>query len=46
MIASTSANVTEDLLEQRGAPVYRVDPEHVDDEALGGRATTGSTTTW
>jgi deoxyhypusine synthase len=34
MIASTSANATEDLLEQRGVPVYRVDADHVDDEAL------------
>jgi deoxyhypusine synthase len=34
LLVSTSANVTEDLLEQRGVPFYRVDPEHVDDEAL------------
>jgi deoxyhypusine synthase len=34
VIASTSANATEDLLEQRGVPVYRVDADHVDDEAL------------
>jgi deoxyhypusine synthase len=34
VVASTSANVTEDLLEQRGARFYQVDPDHVDDEAL------------
>ncbi len=34
LIASTSANVTEDLLEQRGVSFYQVDPDHVDDEAL------------
>ncbi|HEU5322145.1 MAG TPA: deoxyhypusine synthase family protein [Methylomirabilota bacterium] len=34
LLASTSANVTEDLLEQRGVPFYRVDPDHVDDHAL------------
>jgi len=34
LIASTSANVTEDLLEQRGVPFYQVDPERVDDAAL------------
>jgi deoxyhypusine synthase len=34
LIASTSANVTEDLLEQRGVSFYQVDPERVDDEAL------------
>ena len=34
LIASTSANATEDLLEQRGAPFYRIDADHVDDEAL------------
>ena len=34
LVASTSANVTEDLLEQRGASFHRVDPEHVDDEQL------------
>ena len=34
LIASTSANATEDILEQRGVPVYRVDADHVDDDAL------------
>lgn len=34
LLVSTSANATEDLLEHRGASVHRVDPEHVDDEAL------------
>jgi deoxyhypusine synthase len=34
VVASTSANVTEDLLEQRGARFFQVDPDHVDDEAL------------
>jgi deoxyhypusine synthase len=34
VIVSTSANATEDLLEQRGVPLYRVDADHVDDEAL------------
>jgi deoxyhypusine synthase len=34
VIASTSANATEDLLELRGAAVYRVDADRVDDEAL------------
>jgi deoxyhypusine synthase len=34
LIASTSANVTEDLLEARGARVLQVDPEHVDDAEL------------
>jgi deoxyhypusine synthase len=34
LIAATSANVTEDLLEQRGVRVYQIDPDHVDDEAL------------
>ena len=34
LVASTAANVTEDLLEQRGVDFYRVDPEHVDDRAL------------
>ena len=29
-----SANVTEDMLEARGAPFYQVDPDHVDDRAL------------
>lgn len=34
LIASTSANITEDLLEQRGTHFYQVDPDHADDEAL------------
>jgi deoxyhypusine synthase len=34
VIASTSANVTEDLLEARGAGFFQVEPEHVDDAAL------------
>jgi deoxyhypusine synthase len=34
LVASTSANVTEDVLEQRGVSFHRVDPEHVDDEQL------------
>jgi deoxyhypusine synthase len=34
LVASTSANATEDLLEQRGAPFYRIDADHIDDEAL------------
>jgi deoxyhypusine synthase len=34
LVASTCANVTEDVLELRGATVYQVDPEHVDDAAL------------
>jgi deoxyhypusine synthase len=34
VVASTSANVTEDLLEPRGARVFQVDPEHADDAAL------------
>ena len=34
LIASTCANVTEDVLELRGATVHQVDPEHVDDAAL------------
>jgi deoxyhypusine synthase len=34
LIVSTSANISEDLLEQRGARFFRVDPDHVDDEAL------------
>jgi deoxyhypusine synthase len=33
-VASTCANVTEDLLELRGARFEQVDPEHVDDVAL------------
>ena len=34
VIASTSANATEDILEQRGVPIYRVDADHVDDDVL------------
>jgi deoxyhypusine synthase len=34
LIVSTSANVTEDLLELRGARVLQVDPDHVDDAEL------------
>jgi deoxyhypusine synthase len=34
LVVSTSANVTEDLLEQRGIRFLQVDPDHVDDEAL------------
>ena len=34
LVVSTSANATEDLLEQRGVRLLQVDPDHVDDEAL------------
>ncbi len=34
LVVSTSANVTEDLLEQRATRFYQVDPEHVDDADL------------
>jgi deoxyhypusine synthase len=34
VIASTSANVTEDLLEPRGARFFQVEPEHADDARL------------
>lgn len=34
LLVSTSANVTEDLLEQQGVRFHRVDPDHVDDGAL------------
>jgi deoxyhypusine synthase len=34
LIASTCANVTEDVLEVRGATLQQVDPEHVDDSEL------------
>jgi deoxyhypusine synthase len=34
LVVSTSANVTEDLLEPRGARFRQIDPDHVDDEAL------------
>jgi deoxyhypusine synthase len=35
LLVSTSANVTEDLLEQRGVRFFQIDPDHVDDEELG-----------
>jgi deoxyhypusine synthase len=34
VLVSTSANVTEDLLEQRGVSLWQVDPDRVDDTAL------------
>jgi len=34
IVVSTSANVTEDLLEQRATRFYQVDAEHVDDAEL------------
>jgi deoxyhypusine synthase len=34
LVASTCANVTEDVLELRGATIHQVDPEHVDDATL------------
>jgi deoxyhypusine synthase len=34
LLVSTSANITEDLLELRGASFYRVDPDRVDDQEL------------
>src|SRR4029453_6823891 len=34
VVVSTAANVTEDLLEQRGVRFYRVEPGHVDDRTL------------
>lgn len=34
VVVSTSANVTEDLLEQRGTRFWQIDPDHVDDQAL------------
>jgi deoxyhypusine synthase len=34
LLVSTSANVTEDVLEQRGVSFYQVDPDHVDDGRL------------
>ena len=34
VVASTSANVTEDLLEPLGARFFQVEPERIDDEAL------------
>lgn len=34
VLVSTSANITEDLLEQRGATFYQVDPDRVDDARL------------
>ncbi len=37
VLVSTSANVTEDLLELRGAAFHQVDPDRVDDAALWAR---------
>jgi len=37
LVVSTPANVTEDLLEQRGASFYQVDPDRVDDAELWNR---------
>jgi deoxyhypusine synthase len=37
VLVSTSANVTEDLLDLRGARFHQVDPDHVDDAALWAR---------
>lgn len=37
LVASTCANVTEDVLELRGGAFEQVDPEHVDDVALWAR---------
>ena len=34
LVVSTAANVTEDLLEQRGVSFHRIDPDRVDDRAL------------
>jgi deoxyhypusine synthase len=34
LVVSTSANATEDLLDHRGAEIFRVDPDHVDDAEL------------
>ena len=34
LLVSTSANITEDLLEPRGAAFFQVDPDHVDDRQL------------
>ena len=34
LVVSTSANATEDLLEQRGVRLYRVDADRIDDEVL------------
>jgi deoxyhypusine synthase len=34
LLASTAANITEDLLEQRGVTFHRVEPERVDDAVL------------
>src|SRR5512132_326417 len=34
LVASTCANVTEDVLEARGATLHQIDPEHVDDSEL------------
>jgi deoxyhypusine synthase len=37
LLVSTSANITEDLLDLRGARFHQVDPDHVDDAALHAR---------
>jgi deoxyhypusine synthase len=37
VLVSTSANITEDLLEQRGAGLWQVDPDRIDDAALWSR---------
>jgi deoxyhypusine synthase len=34
LVVSTSANATEDLLELRGARIFQIDPDHVDDAEL------------
>jgi deoxyhypusine synthase len=34
LVVSTSANATEDLLELRGARIFQIDPDHVDDSEL------------
>jgi deoxyhypusine synthase len=34
LVVSTSANATEDLLELRGARLFQIDPDHVDDAEL------------
>jgi deoxyhypusine synthase len=34
LVVSTAANITEDLLEQRGVTFYRIDPGRVDDREL------------
>lgn len=37
VLVSTSANITEDLLDLRGAALHQVDPDHVDDADLWAR---------